>query len=130
MDRSEHRAGGDQNRECPFCAIIAGEAPAKMIMEWQNAVAFVPLNPVTAGHVLVVPRLHVRDAVTSPITTGFVMQHAAEMAQKREASVNLITSVGEAATQTVMHLHVHIVPREHGDGLPLPWTPQQEALHG
>lgn len=106
---------------CVFCRIVDGSAPAKMVREWADAIAFVPLGPVTDGHVLVVPRQHVADAVEDPAVTAATMARAAEFAAEHEAS-NLITSIGRAATQSVFHLHIHVVPRVEGDALRLPWT--------
>lgn len=114
---------------CVFCRIVAGTEPGVMVREWPDAVAFLPLDPVTGGHVLVVPRVHVADAAENPAVTGMVFARAAELAGEREGNgaFNLITSRGAVATQTVFHLHAHITPRAAGDGLPLPWTPQQVA---
>lgn len=109
--------------ECPFCAIARETAPAKIVRRWVDAMAIVPLNPITDGHVLVLPYEHVADAAVHPVATGQVMQRAAELAGLHPAA-NIITSIGAAATQTVMHLHVHVVPRREGDGLALPWTGQ------
>lgn len=114
---------------CVFCEIVAGRAPAKMVVEWSDAVAFVPLNPVVEGHTVVVPRVHVADATDSPKVTGQVMVRAALVADAFRRvggadGVNVITSVGAAATQTVFHLHLHVVPRFFGDGITLPWTGQ------
>ena len=112
---------------CPFCARIkAGDydsAPGNPGVVW-----FEPLKPVTPGHVLVVPVRHVTDALEDPDLTGRVFAAAARLADELDdPSCNLITSVGGAATQSVYHLHAHLVPRREGDGLPLPWTPQQDA---
>lgn len=87
--------------------------------------AIVPLNPVTEGHVLVIPRWHVVDAVQEPQVTADVMRCAAELAER---PCNIITSSGGEATQSVFHLHVHVVPRREGDGLALPWTDQFDQL--
>ncbi len=112
-------------RNCPFCKIIRGEAEAQMVASWPDAVAFVPLDPVTPGHVLVVPTVHVPDFVADRAVTAAVMHRAAILADTLPAREwNLITSAGAAATQTVYHLHVHLVPRRAGDGLHLPWTGQ------
>ena len=108
--------------DCVFCQIVAGTTPATMVAEWRDAIAIVPLNPVTEGHTLVIPRRHVRDALTYPLLTAITMVRAASLAK---APCNFITSVGEEATQTVFHLHVHVVPRRPNDGLVLPWTDQQ-----
>jgi histidine triad (HIT) family protein len=107
---------------CPFCEIIAGRAPAQMVREWPDAVAFIPLNPVAPppGHVLVVPREHVPDAVTHTDVTVQTMARAVELATAHEAS-NILTSVGKAATQSVFHLHIHVIRRTDGDQLMVPW---------
>lgn len=108
---------------CVFCDIVHGRAPAEVVHRWDDAVAFVPLNPVTPGHVLVVPNEHVKNAIEDPVVTAQAMYRAADLAA-RYAPCNLITSVGAVATQTVYHLHLHVVPRRPGDGLALPWTGQ------
>ncbi|MBB0246991.1 HIT domain-containing protein [Streptomyces alkaliphilus] len=110
---------------CAFCAIVAGTAPATVMRTWPDAIAIVPLNPVVGGHWLVIPRVHVPDAAADPEVSAAVMRRAAEVIAHTGDDCNLITSVGAPATQTVFHLHLHIVPRETGDGLPLPWTPRQ-----
>lgn len=107
---------------CPFCGRIErGEYD----YEDRYNVAFHPLNPVTPGHFLAVPRKHTASAFTSPLYAGRAVQFAAELARLMELDdFNLITSAGSLATQTVFHLHVHVVPRREGDGLALPWTGQ------
>lgn len=112
---------------CVFCSIAAGEAPATIVREWSDALAIRPRGGVNDGHVLILPRTHVEDAGTDPDVTSAVMRRAAELMSEHPAA-NLITSKGVEATQTIYHLHVHIVPRQADDGLPLPWTPQQAAL--
>lgn len=117
-------------RQCVFCAIVTGQAPAETVWTSARSIAIVPLNPVTSGHILVLPRRHVDDAYADGYATMTTTRDAAVWASRaatvddRYASVNLITSVGRPATQTVRHLHVHVVPRTHGDGLHLPWTGQ------
>ena len=113
--------------DCIFCDIVHGDAPADIVARWPGAVAFHPLYPVVeGGHILVVPTVHVADALEDPTVTGMVFQRAAEIANgPGRWDCNLITSAGVAATQTVMHLHVHVVRREAGDKLNLPWTAQQ-----
>jgi histidine triad (HIT) family protein len=108
---------------CPFCEIVAGRAPG-VFATWRDAVAIEPLNPVTPGHLLVVPRQHVADAAENPQVAAVTMERAAALAIRYDAA-NIITSIGEAATQTVEHLHLHVVPRRPGDGLALPWTGQR-----
>jgi histidine triad (HIT) family protein len=112
----------DHSPHCVFCGIISGAEPATIVREWPDALAFVPLGPVIpdGGHVLVVPRRHVADAVEDPAVTAVTMARAAELAAGHEAS-NILTSVGKAATQSIFHLHVHVIRRAVGDQLMVPW---------
>lgn len=105
--------------ECPFCLIVRGEAPATVVHRWHNALAVVPLELVIEGHLIVFPTLHVADFAEDPHLTGWVMELASRLARP---PANIITSAGREATQTIRHLHLHIVPRAFGDGLALPWT--------
>jgi len=110
---------------CVFCARI--ERGEFDYFDFWN-VAFQPLNPVTPGHFLVVPRKHVINAFEGPAQAGRAMSFAAKLATDMNlVAANFITSAGAAATQTVWHLHVHVVPRREGDGLHLPWTGQKCA---
>lgn len=106
-------------RGCVFCLIAVGNLPATVVRRWPRAIAFVPMNPVVDGHLLVVPTVHVKDVTEDPGVSAEVMRAAAELAV---APCNIITSAGAEATQTVFHLHVHVVPRAAGDGLMLPWS--------
>lgn len=108
---------------CPFCEIVTG-SDTELIRVWPDALAFEPLNPVVPGHLLVIPRTHVPDFTFDPIVSATVMARAAKLAAEC-FPCNLITSAGELATQTIRHLHIHIVPRRPGDGLTLPWTGQE-----
>ncbi|MFD4457677.1 HIT family protein [Nocardia sp. NPDC058480] len=106
---------------CVFCQIAAGTAPATIVREWEDAIVIVPLGPVVDGHVLVIPRRHVQDFTSSPTVTATVMGRAAEYAAHLARPANVITSKGHEATQSVFHLHVHVVPRSADDGLMVPW---------
>lgn len=124
MPESTTPAGPAPDTEtCPFCEIAAGRAPATFVYTWPDALAFVPHNPVTKGHTLVIPRVHVADFATDPEVSAATMRRAAEAASgiRPDGPMNLITSWGSAATQSVFHLHLHLVPRAENDGLALPW---------
>lgn len=95
-----------------------------MERRWLRAIAIRPRRPVADGHLLVIPTAHVPDVGTDPEVSAVAMAAAAELAAEH-TDCNVLTSRGRHATQTVYHLHVHVVPRAAGDGLPLPWTPQQ-----
>ncbi|AEJ92239.1 histidine triad nucleotide binding protein [Mycobacterium phage Optimus] len=108
---------------CVFCP---DNWPNLDIVKYTGTGAIVvPLNPVVDGHVLVIHRAHSADAAADPMIAADLMCAAALWIHYRDIQANIITSIGPAATQTVFHTHVHIVPRAEGDGLPLPWTPQQ-----
>lgn len=108
---------------CPFCEINTGRAPATFVHEWSNAIAIVPLNPVVDGHTLVIPKTHVTDFADNPDVTGATARRAAQLCRDLDlVHANLITSRGVQATQSVMHLHLHLVPRAKNDGLALPWN--------
>jgi histidine triad (HIT) family protein len=110
------------DQPCPFCEIIAYRAPATIVRVWPDALAIVPLGPVVDGHLLVIPHDHVSDFSADPDVTAITARRAAELALERGLiCANLITSMGAAATQSVFHLHLHLVPRAENDGLALPW---------
>jgi histidine triad (HIT) family protein len=105
---------------CVFCEKIKDNCPS-------GVAHFEPLNPVTPGHMLFVPSLHIANAGEAPLIAALVMYEAIRYAAAKYASFNIITSAGAAATQTVMHLHVHVIPRQPGDNLALPWgLPKEE----
>jgi histidine triad (HIT) family protein len=106
---------------CPFCEIVAGRAPATIVREWDDVIAIVPRGPVVPGHVLVIPREHVTDFADDPVVSATTTYRASELAAETDQPMNLITSRGREATQSVFHLHVHLVPRAENDGLALPW---------
>jgi histidine triad (HIT) family protein len=107
--------------DCPFCRIIAGAAPARIVWSGPAALAFLPLNPAARGHTLVVPRRHVLDlfslddATASALTLAVLHLARAVRAAVAPDGMNIINSAGAAASQTVPHLHVHVVPRWSGD---------------
>ena len=107
---------------CIFCQIVAGTSPARMFVQWPDAIVIHPIDPVTHEHLLVIPRQHVADFAEDPDVSAATMRRAAQVARMLGFDdVNLITSKGRAATQSVRHLHIHVVPRSAGDGLLLPW---------
>lgn len=114
---------------CIFCAIVAGDAPARVVYEGDRTLAFLDINPGTRGHTLVIPRTHCSDLLDAdPDDLAEVVEVAQRIARVAvndlgAAGVNLIQSSGAAAFQTVFHLHVHVVPRYPDDGIVLPWIP-------
>lgn len=109
--------------DCVFCQRIESKQYDRLFKTHQ-VVTFEPLNPLTPGHLLVIPIKHVKDAAEIPYVTGQVMLCASQIA-KEVGSCNIITSIGTEATQSIFHLHIHIVPRRPDDKLSLPWTGQK-----
>jgi histidine triad (HIT) family protein len=114
---------GRPKKNCAFCRIITGDDPVTLVRSMDNSIAIVPLRPVVQGHLIFIARRHVSDFIVSSVETSLVMADVATHAAIVGGSYNLITSAGRPATQTVFHLHVHLVPRRYGDGLALPWDP-------
>jgi histidine triad (HIT) family protein len=112
--------------DCLFCKIVAGEIPATKVHEDDRTIAFMDINPVTRGHLLVVPRAHSRDLLEiDPADLAATLEAAQALAGKAmralEADgVNVVNNCGQAAGQTVFHFHVHVVPRRPGDGFHVP----------
>ena len=115
--------------DCVFCKIVAGELPSTRVEEDERTVAFMDVSPATRGHVLVVPRRHARDLLAVDAgdlaaCAATAQRVAARVVERLGADgVNLLSSSGRAAWQTVFHLHVHVIPRYEGDPLRLPWQP-------
>lgn len=133
--------GNTENPEdCPFCGIIYRDEPVTLVRRWrqQRVIAILPRHPVVGldeqgrpGHVLVIPFEHTRHAGTNVAAAARVMTCAAELAGEMGAS-NIMTSLESEATQTVFHLHLHVLRRRRGDGVVLPWTPgasRRKRLH-
>ena len=110
-------------RDCPFCE-YAG--PSEVLWDYGDCIVFEPLNPVVPGHVLVAPKAHAGHFTEDLEVTAAVARRAAQWARE-VGDCNLITSKGLAATQTVEHLHLHVIPRRADDGLALPWPSTQPS---
>ena len=108
---------------CIFCAILEGRAAASRVAEDADVVAFLDLRQPVPGHVLVVPRAHVgKSSQLSPDTAAALMRMAVRVAQALRAEfdppgLNLWQSNGHAGGQEVPHVHLHVQPRQHRDGL-------------
>ena len=117
--------------DCPFCEIVQRDDPdAREVYRDQHVVAFFPHNPATLGHTLVIPRIHVPDIWTLDRSTAEQLADATTRlaaAVKRAVNpdgLNVIQSNGSAASQTVFHLHIHLVPRWEGDPIGHIWPPE------
>jgi len=106
---------------CLFCAIVAGETPATVVLDTAAVVAFLDHRPLFPGHTLVVPRRHVEtlrdlDAATRDVLFAEV-QHVAAAVQDAMGAQGSFVAMNNVVSQSVPHLHVHAVPRNRKDGL-------------
>jgi histidine triad (HIT) family protein len=108
-------------KPCAFCAVVGGEAPAHVVHTDDDTVAFLDTKPVFPGHVLLVPRVHVTTLADLPAerVAGFFtlaqrLERAVESAMDAPGSLVLINNV---VSQSVPHLHLHVIPRRPKDGL-------------
>jgi histidine triad (HIT) family protein len=112
---------------CEFCHIVAAEQPARMVLQSDEVIAFFPLRPATLGHTLVVPTTHIPDIWRLDDDTAATLAHATMRVARAAGEalspdgLNVIQSNGSIATQTVAHLHVHVVPRWAGDAMGPIW---------
>ncbi|MBB3041113.1 HIT family protein [Nocardioides soli] len=107
--------------ECVFCAIVAGDVPADVVLDEPDLVAFLDRRPVFKGHVLLVPRVHV---VTLPDLPAELRDPFLGAAQRLATAVTdglgaqgSFVAMNNVVSQSVAHLHLHVVPRTKGDGL-------------
>jgi diadenosine tetraphosphate (Ap4A) HIT family hydrolase len=128
--RVRRRLPAEVEGECVFCRIVDGRGEASRVAESDRAIAFLDLQPVTPGHVLVVPRAHAAHLADVDDADGAALWALARRvaAGLRAAGlaegVNLLLADGAVAWQTVWHVHLHVIPRRRGDGLRLlaAWT--------
>lgn len=109
------------SRPCPFCEIVAGRASAHVVLDEPHAVAFLDARPLFQGHVLLVPRAHVETLPDLPHDdVGPLFHQAQRVARALEAALGAegtFVAINNKVSQSVPHLHVHIVPRRKKDGL-------------
>jgi histidine triad (HIT) family protein len=106
---------------CLFCRIVSGEVPATIVYEDKHAIAFLDHRPLFPGHTLLVPREHVETLVDLPhALVGPFFEAAQTLARAVELAMNAegtFVAMNNRVSQSVPHLHVHIVPRRRKDGL-------------
>lgn len=112
--------------DCPFCHHNWDNLELAETTRGGSIAVVRPLDPVTEGHVLIIHANHADSAAAAPGQASGLMEFAARYVKRHNLEANIITSIGEAATQSVLHTHLHVVPRRPGDGLALPWTGQQK----
>lgn len=115
--------------DCIFCKIANGEIPSNKIYEDEDFVAILDLSPATKGHTLVIPKKHYDDffAMTPEEASG-AMQRARKVAgllkeKLQPDGMNMTQNNGAVAGQTVMHFHLHLIPRYLSDPEHINWKP-------
>ena len=107
--------------DCVFCRIIAGEVPAHMVLDDDEFVAFLDARPVFKGHVLVVPRRHYVTLADLPVpVVGPLFERVRLVSAALPVALGAdgtFVALNNVVSQSVPHLHVHVVPRTKGDGL-------------
>ncbi|MCL3818032.1 HIT family protein [Aeromicrobium wangtongii] len=106
---------------CLFCAIVTGTTPAAVVLETDDVVGFLDVRPVFKGHVLVVPREHVVTLPELPepliVPLFSAAQRVADAITSGLGAQGTFVAMNNVVSQSVPHLHVHVVPRTKGDGL-------------
>lgn len=113
--------------DCVFCKIVAGEIPSFKLFEDEATLAFMDINPANEGHALVIPKEHAPDLYS---VSDEALVRTAVTAKKVAAALartlnpdglNIVQCNGAAAAQSVMHFHLHVLPRVTDDGLAMNW---------
>ena len=111
------------NQSCVFCEIARGTAQSSTVYSDEAVMAFLDIQPVNEGHVLVVPRAHAAQLSELDAETGsqifrvaMKLSGAIRQSEVRCEGIDLFLADGEAAGQEVFHVHLHIIPRFRGDG--------------
>lgn len=117
---------------CIFCKIINGDIPSKTLFENEEFKVIFDIAPASKGHVIILPKYHAANIFELPeevTAKAFVMAKKVATVLKEVLScdgVNILQNNGEAAGQTVFHLHIHVIPRYKDDNMGLTWK-QGEA---
>jgi histidine triad (HIT) family protein len=111
-------------KDCVFCKIINGEIPSIKVYEDDDVLAILDINPATRGHTLVISKEHYENFLTTPAPIMHKMMSVAQrlgqimMKDLLARGVNILTNAYPAAGQTVLHFHIHVIPRyDNTDGL-------------
>lgn len=113
------------NEKCIFCEIVLGHIPASIIHETLNTITFLDINPVTRGHLIIIPKEHSKDvSETKDIILEEIIRVSKEIGVRLKERLgadgfNILNANGTEAQQSVFHTHFHIVPRYKNETLDL-----------
>ena len=118
---SEADQATEPDATCQFCAIARGHAPGHLVLRTQHVVAFLDVRPVFPGHVLVVPRRHLETMEELPdrllVPLYGAVRDVVSAVRTGLGAGGAFVATNNRVSQSVAHLHVHVVPRTKGDGL-------------
>lgn len=112
---------------CIFCKIIDGSIPSTVVYEDADFKAIMDISPAAKGHVLILPKKHCADLLSidpDVASKALILASKIANAQKKAFNcdgINLLQNSGEAAWQSVFHLHIHLIPRYKDDKVMVPW---------
>ncbi len=115
--------------DCIFCMIAKGEIPSTTVYEDETFKAVFDISPANKGHLLILPKAHAANVCELPEEMAAkVLPLAAKLGEALKKALgaegfNLVVNTGEAAGQTVMHFHMHVIPRYKGDSPMVTWKP-------
>ncbi|MBE5928150.1 MAG: HIT family protein [Lachnospiraceae bacterium] len=118
------------DKDCIFCKIIAGDIPSRTVYEDDDFKAILDVAPASRGHVIILPKNHAKDIteLADEDTKGIFAVAKKIAAMQMDVlgcdGVNVLQNNGEAAGQTVFHLHMHVIPRYKNDTVNVTWKPQ------
>ena len=109
------------NSECVFCKIIKGESVGYIIFEDTNSVAFLDIRPLFPGHLLLIPKIHYETISDLPLSIIEPFFNNAKflsiVLEKGLRADGTLIVINNRVSQSIPHLHIHIIPRHKGDGL-------------
>lgn len=116
---------------CIFCKIVAGDIPSMRVYEDEYCIATLDINPAAPGHTLIIPKEHYKDLTEMNEELAGKLLMAAkkvgmlQMERLGAAGFNVVQNNGAAAGQTVLHFHIHVIPRYTGDSDMVTWKPTE-----
>lgn len=119
------------NSDCIFCKIANGEIPSNTVYENSDFKVILDVAPASKGHTLIIPKEHFKNIFEiDGVTAGKLFSLGTEVARaiKQELQcdgLNIVQNNGAVAGQTVDHFHLHLIPRNEGDGVNIGWEPMQ-----
>ena len=119
------------DESCIFCKIAKGEIPSRTLFEDERFRVILDISPASKGHAIILPKNHAANIFELPIEDAkeiFVIAKKVSTAMEKVLhcdGINILQNNGEAAGQTVFHLHVHLIPRYKGDSITIRWSPEE-----